>query len=123
MHGAPSISAWINSSRVGSPMCWKSSIIRYSSDGQRARLLISSDGRIFRLSPNSAALSSVSSSGNPACCRAPIRFAQNCSGAPSSCASDSQTTVAPCSMSSRLHCASRMVLPKPALPVSKTRRP
>ncbi|MCY1430270.1 hypothetical protein D9M71_462130 [compost metagenome] len=51
-----------------------------------------------------------------------MRLAQNDSRAASSCASDSQTTPLPSLIRFCRHCASRVVLPKPALPVIRVSR-
>ncbi|MDT4823732.1 hypothetical protein FQZ97_569690 [compost metagenome] len=90
----------------------------------RARVLIITEASASRLSLDSRSINSSRSSsrGTPACWRARIRLAQNDSRAASSWASDSQATPLPSLIRFCRHCASRVVLPKPALPVIRVRR-
>ncbi|MNE39382.1 hypothetical protein D3C80_1333320 [compost metagenome] len=90
----------------------------------RARVLIITDARASKPFCESALINSSksSSSGRPACCSAPIRLAQNDSSFASSCDSDSHTTTLPSLSRLWRHWASKVVLPKPALPLISVRR-
>ncbi|MCY1287538.1 hypothetical protein D9M70_365350 [compost metagenome] len=108
----------------GSTAKWRSSIIKYSGELARAKVLIITEARASKPSRDSRSINSSKSSsrGTPACCRARMRLAQKDSRASSSCASDSQTTLLPSLIRLCRHCAIRVVLPKPAQPLIRVRR-